>query len=489
MSRLLAFLRRPWATVTAAVLAVALVAGAGTLLTPTAAEVVRVPTVEPVASAEFVCPITFGTQALTSAVSAGVAPLPGISAGRATLSELSTKPSTPPQVVTTPGKPIYEVITGRTLPPRIARATGSFAAGFGADQTARSGDGATRGLAASPCQRPITDGWLLGGATTVGRVTQVVLVNDDDRAAQVDLVVTTEAGESATPAATGIVVPGLSRRIVRLDTLAPDQNVTAIHVIARSGRIVASALMTAAVGNIPLGISVLPVTQASTRVVIPGVPGAVTNAKLILLAPESDTDVSVSLLSADGSFVPAGLDAISLEAGKLTSLDLTPALGGENAGLLITAESPVLAAVGVSVGTALELRETDFTAGTAALTAPGVISGLQGGAYRNAVSLAAPAAGAQVQLDLYVGTASTRAWTTTVTLAPGSSQRFEIPVTTSTPDGMLVITPMSGGSVYVTRQLEESGTRGPMIAFAPVYPTRATTVVPPVAGRPGLSVG
>jgi hypothetical protein len=317
----------------------------------------------------------------------------------------------------------------------------------------------------------------------------VVLVNDDDRAAQVDLVVTTEAGESATPAATGIVVPGLSRRIVRLDTLAPDQNVTAIHVIARSGRIVASALMTAAVGNIPLGISVLPVTQASTRVVIPGVPGAVTNAKLILLAPESDTDVSVSLLSADGSFVPAGLDAISLEAGKLTSLDLTPALGGENAGLLITAESPVLAAVGVSVGTALELRETDFTAGTAALTAPGVISGLQGGAYRNAVSLAAPAAGAQVQLDLYVGTASTRAWTTTVTLAPGSSQRFEIPVTTSTPDGMLVITPMSGGSVYVTRQLEESGTRGPMIAFAPVYPTRATTVVPPVAGRPGLSVG
>jgi hypothetical protein len=141
------------------------------------------------------------------------------------------------------------------------------------------------------------------------------------------------------------------------------------------------------------------------------------------------------------------------------------------------------------VGTALELRETDFTAGTAALTAPGVISGLQGGAYRNAVSLAAPAAGAQVQLDLYVGTASTRAWTTTVTLAPGSSQRFEIPVTTSTPDGMLVITPMSGGSVYVTRQLEESGTRGPMIAFAPVYPTRATTVVPPVAGRPGLSVG
>ena len=489
LNRVVELLRRPWVTVTATAVAVTLVAGVGTLLSPTTSPEIRQPTVEPVASSEFVCPFTFGTKALTSAISTGVAPLPAITTGRAMLSELAIKQTTPPQVVTTPGKPVYDVIRGSTVPPRIARAVGSFAAGLAADQTMRSGQGQTRGLAAAPCQRPIVDGWLLGGPTTAGRITQVLLVNDDERAAQVDLLVTTTQGETAIPATAGIVVPALSRTVVRLDRLAPGQALTAVHVVARVGRVVAAGLVQQSFGLVPLGIGVLSVTQPSTRTVIPGIPGTVTTARLVLLAPEADTDVSVSLLSADGSFVPAGLDAVSLERGKLTSLDLLPALGGESAGVLITSDSPVVAAVTVSVGKAPDLSEMDVTSGTGVLSAPGVISALQGGNFRNSVSLAAPAGAASVTLDLYDGTSPAKAWTTTVSLAPGSSKTVAIPIASTRPDGMLVVTPSSGGSVYVTRRLEENGTRGPMLAFAPVYPTRATTVVPPVAVRPGLSVG
>jgi hypothetical protein len=62
-------------------------------------------------------------------------------------------------------------------------------------------------------------------------------------------------------------------------------------------------------------------------------------------------------------------------------------------------------------------------------------------------------------------------------------------VTTVQPTSILVITPVSGGAIYAGRQVTERGARGPMIALAPIYPTRATTLVPVVVSVPGSSVG
>ena len=41
----------------------------------------------------------------------------------------------------------------------------------------------------------------------------------------------------------------------------------------------------------------------------------------------------------------------------------------------------------------------------------------------------------------------------------------------------------------MTRELTERGPRGPLLALAPVLPTRATTTVPPVISDTGSGLG
>jgi len=481
-----AFVRRPWGSVLVGTAAVAAVVGLGTLAVPSSSPTPAVPVVEPVASAELLCPITVATEALVSTVSAGVAPVPGVdSEGTARLAALAAKPDENPQTITEPGKVVTDRIEGEPAPPRTARATGSWAAGFGADQVTRSGEGATRGLAASPCARPITDGWILGGASTVGRTTQILLVNDDDRAAQVDLLVYGPDGEIVSPAGSGVVVPPLARSVVRLSALAPDQKYTAIHVVARTGRIAVSALQTAAKGFTPLGMSVLPVTQAGRRVVIPDIP-KVASARLLLLSPTGPAEATVKLVTGDGTITPVGLDALSLDQNQVSPISLTKALAGDAAGVLVTADVPVVAAVVVTTGEGSELREGDVTAGTPALTAPGVVVGLGLGTILHVVGVTAPSAATSVRLDVYVGGSPTPAWTRTVDVPAGSSRRIRVAVEK---DGsLLVVTPLGKGPAYVTREVTERGPRGPLLALAPILPTRSTTTVPPVVQRPGSSL-
>jgi hypothetical protein len=481
--------RRPGVAVALVAVAIAVIVGLGQLLVPSPSGVDAAPVQEPVASTELVCPVTTATDALVSTVTAGVAPLPTVSRGVATLADLTTKASaSEPLLISKPGGTVSRVITGKPGPAQLARATGSFAAGFGADQMIRSGQGSTRGLAASPCARPITDGWLVGGGSTVGRLTTLLLVNDDDRPAQVDLTVYGPNGAVPAPGGSGLVLPPSSRTQVRLDSLAPNEIVTAVHVQASSGRIGVSALDQQVNGLVPLGMSLLPATQPGLRLVIPDVPQPVAAARLDLLSPDVATTVSLQLLTPEGSIVPAGIDQVDLQAGHVTSIDLLPVMAGEPAAVVVSASSPVVAGLEVVAGSRATLLEADAAAATPALTAPGIVVGLAGGALRHAVTLAAPGRAAEVRFDLYVPGTAQPTWTSTVEVPAGSIRRVPIPVTTATASSILVVTPVSGGPVHAGREVTEAGTRGPMLALAPIYPTRASTLVPPVVSVPGSSV-
>ena len=486
----MSLLRRPLVAIALAVVALLVVVGLGQLRAPGVAIADNTPTEEPVASTELVCPVTTATDALVSTISAGVASLPAVTNGVATLADLTTKASaSKSEVITKPGQTVTRTITGKPAPALLARASGTFAQGFGADQQIRSGQGSTRGLAVSPCARPVTDAWLVGGGTTVGRVTQVLLVNDDDRPAQVDLVVYGLKGVVDAPGGSGLVLPASSRRQVRLDTLAPNQPVTAVHVMARSGRIGVSGLDQQTNGLIPLGMSLLSATQPGTRVVVPNIPSPVRTAVLDLLSPDVDTTVSLMLLTDDGPIVPAGLDTVALTAGKLTVVDLTESLAGLPAGLVVTSEdASVVAGVEVRTGEGADLKEKDATAGSPQLTRPAVVVGLAKNQLDHRVIVAAPDNAAVVRFELFVPGSTAPVWTQVVPVPRGSVRRAVIPVTTIEPTSILVITPVSGGAVFAGRQVIERGARGPMIALAPIYPTRATTLVPVVVSVPGSSV-
>lgn len=486
-ARLRAFVRRPWVTMSLAGAAVVAVVGLGQLRVPTPVAASDAPVREPVASAELVCPVTGAASGLVSTVSAGVAPLPSVTDGVASLADLTTRTtSAQPLVITQPGRSVTRLASGSTGPAQLARATGSFAAGFGADQMLISGQGTSRGLAVSPCARPVTDAWLVGGGSTVGRLTQVLLVNDDDRPAQVDLDVYGPGGPLDAPAGSGIVVPPSSRTTVRLDRLAPNLPVAAVHVVARSGRVGVAGLDQAVHGLVPLGLSILPATQAGTRLVIPDVPAPVLVARLHLIAPDSDASVTIRLLTDDGPLTPAGFGQLQLTAGKVTSVDVTAALAGLPAGLLITSDAPVAAGVEVKVGTGPQAQERDAAGAVPELTGPAVVAGLQRGPLVTTVALAAPAAASTVRLAL-VASGGSSSWTRVVVVPRGAVRRVSVPVSTPAAS-ILVVTPVSGGPVYAERQVTESTPAGPMLALAPLVPTRATALVPAVVPIPGSAL-
>jgi hypothetical protein len=483
-----ALLRRPGYAAAAAIGGLAVVLGIGALVPVPARAPAATGSEVPVASTELVCPVTYATKALVSTVSAGVAPLPSVSQGVATLGELTAgTPGSPASVITKPGTTVSRTISGKPGQALLARATGSYATGFGADQIIRSGQGASRGLAAAPCARPTTDGWLVGGGSTVGRITQVLLVNDDDRPAQVDLLVYGPEGLVSSPAGSGIVLSPSSRRQVRLDTLAPNQPVTAVHVVARSGRIGFVGLDTASNGLVPLGMAILPVTQSGNRLAIADIPAPVNAARLYLLSPETDATVSLTLLTADGPITPAGLETVDLQAGRLSVVDIAPVLDGQPAGVLLESDAEIVAGAAVGTGSGAELRERDATAAGVPLNGPGIVVGMAGGALKHTLALSASQGRGSVDLAVYAPGSTSPVWTSSVTVQDGGTVRVAVPVTTPTASSTLVITPTSGAPLMVSREITEAGARGPMLALAPVLPSRPTTLVPPVVDLPGSS--
>jgi len=302
---------RPFVAALCALLAAGLLVAGGLLLAPVPVSVMASASQEPIGSTELVCPVTTATVDRTSRVVAGVAPVASVTGGIATLADLvrGALPTRPVSIAAA-GDTASRVVLAKSGPPVFARATGSFAIGLGADQVTLSRRGSSRGLAAAPCGRPITDGWLVGAGSTLGRVTTVMLVNVDDQPAQVDLRVYGLAGEVVAPGGSGILVRGSSRSLVRLDALAPDQVITAIHVIARSGRVAITALDSTTLGLVPRGMSLLPTTSLGTSLVIPLIPEGVDYARLDLLSPDLDTTVSVQLLTPDGS-VGTGPDRLA----------------------------------------------------------------------------------------------------------------------------------------------------------------------------------
>ena len=481
-------LRRPRARLAGALVAVAVLVGAASLLTPQVTAVESAPVKEPVASTELVCAVTTGTSALTSTITAGVAPLPNVTTGLATLADLSVKQTADPLRITEPGQSVTKVITGKSGPALLARATGSFAQGLGADQAIRSGQGTVRGLAASPCARPVTDAWIVGGGSTVGRLTQVLLVNDDDRPALVDLLVYGQSGPVPAPGASGLLLGPGSRTQVRLSTLAPNQPLTAVHVVARSGRVGVVGLDQSSKGLIPTGVMIMPPSDPGTRLVIPGLP-AVDAVYLFLLSPDIDTTAQITFLTPDGPIVPESVGTVQLEAGKVKLLRIEPQMAKAPAGILITSDTDLVAGAEVRAGGfTSRLQEKDGSAPVPALSAPGIVVGLAAGALKHSVMLSAPGKASTVGLALYAGGASTPAWEQKVTVASGSLSVVSIPVTTTAASSTLVVTPLGGGPVYAARQVTERGSRGPMLALAPILPQRANTLVPTVVSQPGSSV-
>ncbi|MCS0499451.1 DUF5719 family protein [Protaetiibacter mangrovi] len=153
---------------------------------------------------------------------------------------------------------------------RVAAAADAVLAGAQAESLDGKGD--LRGLAASGCAEATSSAWLVGGSTTVGRTTLLLLANPTEVAAEVSVEMWGESGRVTAPGMSGITVPAGGQRVLPLSGFAPDLTSPVVHVEARGGQVVA-ALQTSVIRVLdPGGIDLVSAGAAPARdVVIPAV--------------------------------------------------------------------------------------------------------------------------------------------------------------------------------------------------------------------------
>jgi len=153
-----------------------------------------------------------------------------------------------------------------------------------------------------------------------------------------------------------IALPAVSQREVRIDSLAPGEEVVALEVITRSGRVSAFLFDQRGRGLNSLGGDFVSSSEASERLVITSIPvrhrgSAIATHQLHLIATGARSAVVDVELVSDGSrFTPVGLSDRTIESQRVTSLRLPKELGKRPATLIITSTEPIAASVFTSTG-------------------------------------------------------------------------------------------------------------------------------------------
>ena len=202
------------------------------------------------------------------------------------------------------------------------------------------------------CSGPISSQWFVGGAADITSRGRLLIVNSGLSEAIIDVAVWSESGSQSIKVLT---VPARAYSVQGLDSLAPGQQKLVIHVSARAGRVNAFTVDEQGKGLRGLGGDMVnSVDTAAKLQVIPAIPNQ--NSKksknnngeyvLRILAPgELDAHISAEILSADGRFIPVGLNQRLVQKGIVTEFLVTPNLSASAFALRITSDEPIVSSV------------------------------------------------------------------------------------------------------------------------------------------------
>lgn len=281
-----------------------------------------------------------------------------------------------------PGDAAQVVAEESRLPALEVRTVGGLAPGLVAAQTTQDSFSDGRGLASQACLGPDTTWWFVGGGSTAGRESQLVLVNPESTPAELEVAISGPEGPVSTPRLRGIVVEPRSRVVVRLSREAPRLPGVTWRVTVRQGRVMAAVSDRESDGFVPRGADWIPASvDPATRVLIPGVIGGPGGRQLLVHTPgDLSATVRVRLITASGSFVPVATPEIEVPGGSVVSVDLDSALQGEDATVDLQSDQPIVAGVrqrhpGVDAS-AGSLEELSYTAGAALITGDAAVTGL-----------------------------------------------------------------------------------------------------------------
>ena len=220
------------------------------------------------------------------------------------------------------------------------------------------------------CAGPASSQWFVGASADITTKGRLIIINSGLSVAVVDINIFTENGRL--PLRT-LNVPSKNYLVIPVDSLAPGDKTLTVNVVPRSGRVNSFMIDEQGKGLRALGGDFInPINSASKSLVIPAIPNqrkkpgqSVSSAHVLrVLTPgEVDASVSVELFSADGVFIPVGLNSRSISAGRVTEFTFSPKISSSAFAVKITATEPVVAAVESSVVIG---GKKDFTWSTAA---------------------------------------------------------------------------------------------------------------------------
>lgn len=190
-----------------------------------------------------------------------------------------------------------------------------------------------------------------GAPTATGAVvaaepeaSELVLANADHEDAVVDVMLTGPDGTIASPGLRGITVPARTTTRVPLSVHVRGTAPVTASFVASQGRVLAAVRGT---GNDPRQVAA---TQPERVAVVGQVPAGASAVRVVLTNPDDErASVTVDVLGARGRFTPAN-GTITLEPHTTLALDLTRPLARAAAGVVVTADVPVLSLVEARVG-------------------------------------------------------------------------------------------------------------------------------------------
>lgn len=220
------------------------------------------------------------------------------------------------------------------------------------------------------CSGPASSQWFVGASADITTKGRLIVVNSGLSDAVVELKVFTENGKQPVRS---LDVPSREYLVIPVDSLAPGDKTLTVNVLPRSGRINSFIIDEQGKGLRALGGDLINSISAPSKVLmIPAVPnqkkkqGQNPGSKHVLrvLTPgEVDASVTVELISADGVFIPVGLNSRSISAGLVTEFSFSPKISSKVFAMKITSTEPVVAAIESSV---VSGGKKDFTWSTPA---------------------------------------------------------------------------------------------------------------------------
>ena len=474
----------------------------GSLVGPAASTTPRTEAVE-VVGAYAVCPdLRQETGQLATRVSVGAAPLPeGRSAAAGSVVAVPVSgTASEPVGIGTPGQVATGIGSGLDRQGLVVTATGALAAGLEVEQVTRGESGSERGLAGLRCEAPRSDWWFLGGWTTVGHASTLVLVNIDDTPATVDVTAFGSRGDIDSRPGQGITVQPRSRQLIALDTIAPDALLLGLRVQSRRGRVAAAVRHTRIEAGVPRGVEWVPPTLApATEQVVPGIPQGPGTRVLAIGNPGlDDTVVKVAVTTTDGQFVPTGLDQVTVRARSTVAVDLGAVTEGSAVGAVVTSlGTPVLAsALVVDQQTGSVVQEFAYTAASLPLSGPALLTDLViDRPTESTLLLTAPREAATVLVTPIevLGAKGKLPAAKTVTVPAGRTALLKLstffpPFTEA--KLAVEVRPLEGsGDVYAARYLRQRGARGPLTTLLDLQGPAQAVSRPDVARDPMVGAG